>query len=71
MWRDICVANRAALSQELQRYRALLDQLQQALDAADGAALATVFARARQAREQWIQGQPSLAAGALAAGARA
>jgi hypothetical protein len=49
----------------------LLDQLQQALDAADGAALATVFARARQAREQWIQGQPSLAAGALAAGARA
>ncbi len=71
MWRDICVANRAALSQELQRYRALLDQLQQALDAADGAALATVFARARQAREQWIQGQPSLAAGALAGGARA
>ena len=64
MWRDICVANRAALSQELQRYRALLDQLQQALDAADGVALATVFARARQAREQWIQGQPSLAAGA-------
>ena len=49
----------------------VLDQLQQALDAADGAALATVFARARQAREQWIQGQPSLAAGALAAGARA
>lgn len=50
MWRDIALANRVALSEELRGHRALLDRLQQALDAGDGAALEQVFALAAQAR---------------------
>jgi 3-phosphoshikimate 1-carboxyvinyltransferase len=36
MWRDICLANRAALLDELDRYRAQLDQLRDALQRGDG-----------------------------------
>ncbi len=53
MWRDIAVANRVALSVELKSYRAMLDQLQAAVDAGDAAALERVFdlaSRARRAR---------------------
>jgi prephenate dehydrogenase len=53
MWRDIAVANRAALGDELKSYRAMLDQLQAAVDAGDAAALERVFdlaARTRRAR---------------------
>lgn len=50
MWRDICLANRDAIGAELNDYRALLDELQRALDAADGAAMHRVFARAAAAR---------------------
>jgi prephenate dehydrogenase len=53
MWRDIAVANRAALSDELRSYRAMLDQLQAAVDAGDATALERVFelaARTRRAR---------------------
>jgi prephenate dehydrogenase len=57
MWRDISLANRSALSAELMRYRAALDELQAMLDAGDGAALAGVFERARSAREQWLRSQ--------------
>lgn len=50
MWRDIALANRAALSTELAGYRAMLDSLQQAIDAADGAQLAQVFELASRTR---------------------
>ncbi len=53
MWRDIAVANRAALSAELRTYRGLLDTLQAAVDAGDAATLERVFdlaARTRRAR---------------------
>jgi prephenate dehydrogenase len=50
MWRDIALANRAALSAELQGYRALLDDLQRAVDAGDGARLADVFELASRTR---------------------
>jgi prephenate dehydrogenase len=50
MWRDICLANREALSPQLAAYRALLDRLQKALDAGDGDAVQRVFAEAAQAR---------------------
>lgn len=53
MWRDICVANRQALGQELRRYRAVLDQLQQAVDAADGQALQQTFELASKLRREW------------------
>ena len=46
MWRDICIANRDALLEELRRYRKKLDALGKLLEAGDGAALERVFAEA-------------------------
>lgn len=43
MWRDIALANRTALSAELRGYRAMLDDLQRAVDDADAAHLMQVF----------------------------
>jgi prephenate dehydrogenase len=57
MWRDICVANRAALSRELVRYRAALDAMQRLVDAGDGPALEALFRDAREARDRWIAAQ--------------
>jgi prephenate dehydrogenase len=57
MWRDICVANRAALSRELARYRAALDGMQRLVDAGDGPALEGLFRDAREARDRWIAAQ--------------
>ncbi|MFM0281912.1 prephenate dehydrogenase/arogenate dehydrogenase family protein [Paraburkholderia sediminicola] len=53
MWRDVCVANRVALLDELDAYTAVLARLRAAIDAADGAALEAVFARSRIARTEW------------------
>lgn len=52
MWRDVCLANREAISSELAQYSAALARIQQALGACDSAALETLFARASQARRQ-------------------
>ncbi|SDE00057.1 prephenate dehydrogenase [Paraburkholderia lycopersici] len=53
MWRDVCLANRAALLAELDSYTEVLAKLRAAIDAGDGAALEAVFARSRAAREAW------------------
>jgi prephenate dehydrogenase len=53
MWRDICLANRPALLDELDAYRARLDALRTALDAADAGALHHAFERASHARNGW------------------
>jgi prephenate dehydrogenase len=53
MWRDVCVANRAALLDELDGYTAVLARLRAAIEAGDGAALEAVFARSRTARTEW------------------
>ena len=53
MWRDICLANRVALLEELDRYRTQLDELRDALQAGDGGRLEAVFAIARTARREW------------------
>jgi prephenate dehydrogenase len=53
MWRDVCVANRAALLDELDAYARVLTRLRAAIDAGDGAALEAVFARSRDARTAW------------------
>ncbi|QKS30271.1 MAG: prephenate dehydrogenase/arogenate dehydrogenase family protein [Candidatus Accumulibacter similis] len=53
MWRDICLANRLALLEELDRYREQLDALRDSLQAADGARLEEVFDIARRARRDW------------------
>ncbi len=53
MWRDVCLANRAALLAELDAYTEVLAKLRAAIDTGDGAALETVFARSRAARTAW------------------
>ena len=53
MWRDICVANRAALGEELRNYRGLLERLQQAVEGGDAAALQRIFELAARLRRQW------------------
>jgi prephenate dehydrogenase len=50
MWRDVALANGAALSSELKSYRKLLDELQLAVDAGDAATLERVFALAASTR---------------------
>jgi len=57
MWRDICLANRRALIEELDRYRAQLDELRSALQKGDGAALEQTFNIARTARRGWTEGK--------------
>jgi len=56
MWRDICVANRDALLAELERYRAQLDSIRALLADGDAAGLEEVFAKARAARNRWLDG---------------
>jgi len=52
MWRDVALANRVALSAELHGYRTMLDDLQRAVDAGDGARLEQVFELASQSRRK-------------------
>ncbi len=54
MWRDISLANRHAILQELADYQSQLERLQGFLQQADGDALLSLYSRARQAREDWI-----------------
>ena len=53
MWRDIALTNRAAILDELDAYARHLEVLRHALTAADGQALATIFANAQRARQAW------------------
>ncbi|MHB1214644.1 MAG: prephenate dehydrogenase [Thiobacillus sp.] len=59
MWRDIALANREALLAELDAYLAALQSLRQAVSGEDADALFTLFSRARNARENWIETQDS------------
>jgi len=54
MWRDICVANRERVGEELARYQARLDEMKRLLAAGDSAGLERVFSEARAARDAWI-----------------
>ena len=53
MWRDICLANREALLGELSSYSRQLNELQVALENADGEKLEEIFGIAREARSNW------------------
>jgi len=55
MWRDICVANRDRILDELERYQAKLGEMEKLLRAADGDALEKLFAEARDARDRWLK----------------
>jgi prephenate dehydrogenase len=58
MWRDICIANRVALLDELDAYQAELARLRAMLAASDGDGLEAVFGHARRARNAWAEGLP-------------
>jgi prephenate dehydrogenase len=61
MWRDICLANRAALLKELDAYMTELLRARMLLASGDGAALEAMFATARARRDAWLDGlRPSL-----------
>lgn len=55
MWRDICMANRDALLDELGRYMAELKNIHEALADADAAKLEEIFSLAREVRSNWTQ----------------
>jgi prephenate dehydrogenase len=53
MWRDICVANRDRLLDEVSRFSNKLQEIRKLLD--NPAALEKLFAEARAARDEWIR----------------
>ena len=57
MWRDITLANRDALLDELDALGHKLKSVRALVAAKDGTALEQVFSRARQARTDWLQGK--------------
>lgn len=57
MWRDICMANRKALLQELAGYQRELAEMKQLLQKGDAAGLEEIFIRARTARNKWLRRQ--------------
>lgn len=59
MWRDIALANRAAVLAELDVYVDALKTLRQAVSDEDATALLEIFSRARSARESWMKQQDS------------
>jgi prephenate dehydrogenase len=60
MWRDIALANRGNLLEELDRYSAALSRLRSLLEAQDATALEALFQHAKDARSAWLD---TLAAG--------
>jgi len=54
MWRDISLANRAAIVKMLKQYQAEVNGLIKAVAAADGEKLLTLFARAKAARDALV-----------------
>jgi prephenate dehydrogenase len=58
MWRDICIANAARLRVDLAAYRSALGRIDAMLASGDGAALARLFERSRDARAAWLERRP-------------
>jgi prephenate dehydrogenase len=56
MWRDICMANRDRLLNELHSYEKKLKEIGMLLENGDAAALEKLFVDARAARERWLNG---------------
>ncbi len=57
MWRDITLANAEALMLELDALGEKLRSVHALIEARDGPALEQIFARAREARSNWLQGK--------------
>jgi prephenate dehydrogenase len=54
MWRDICLANREALSRMLERFAAEMTDLADAIRRGDGERLLEIFSRAKAARDRYV-----------------
>ncbi|MFZ6647190.1 prephenate dehydrogenase [Undibacterium sp. TJN25] len=54
MWRDISLANRDAMLEELDAYTAKLAVLREHLAASEGPAIEAIYANAQRARHNWI-----------------
>ncbi|MCF8199695.1 MAG: prephenate dehydrogenase/arogenate dehydrogenase family protein [Sulfuritalea sp.] len=59
MWRDICVANRHALMQELDAYMVELMRIRVLLAGGDAAGLEALFFAARARRDAWLDSLPA------------
>ncbi len=55
MWRDICLANRDALLQQIGGYEQELARIKALIEAGDGAGLAQLFGCARDARRNYLK----------------
>lgn len=55
MWRDISLANQAALLEELDAYIVQLNRLRCLLANGDGGAIESIYANAQQARQNWMR----------------
>ena len=55
MWRDICLANRAALLDEIDAFGESLGALREAVAHADGARMERIFGNARSSRDAWLK----------------
>lgn len=55
MWRDISLANKTALLNEINAYQAALAKIRQLLENEDSAGLETIFEKASKARNQWAK----------------
>ncbi|MFK7855739.1 MAG: prephenate dehydrogenase [Granulosicoccus sp.] len=53
MWRDVCLSNRDAILESMDKLDDHLKQLRVAIESSDGAAIETIFARAKQARDNY------------------
>ena len=57
MWRDICIANREALTRQIDAYQEELAALRQTLASGNGEELENAFTHARDARKRWLENQ--------------
>ena len=57
MWRDICLANRVALLDELDAFMAELERTESLLASGDGEGLEAMFTTARARRDAWLESQ--------------
>lgn len=56
MWRDICVANRDALSRMLAAFAGEMQELAETIGKGDGGHLLEIFQRAKAARDRYVDG---------------
>ncbi len=56
MWRDICVANRAALGAVMESYIVDMENLAETIRSGDGEKLLQIFGRAKAVRDRYVDG---------------